>query len=52
MLHIGIKSFYAWLCQGIFFSEKLVQDIGSGVLGFIFLNKCSLVLTSLLLLLL
>lgn len=39
-------------CAKEFFSEKLVQDVGSGVLGFIFLNKCSLVLTSLLLLLL
>lgn len=34
-----------------FFSGKLVQDFGSGVLDFIFPKKCSLLLTSLLLLL-
>lgn len=41
ILHYGVKSFYAWLCQRIFFGKKLVQDVGGDVLGFIFLNKCS-----------
>lgn len=50
ILGCGVKSFYASLCQRIF-SGKLVQDFGSGVFSFILLNKCSLLLTSLLVLL-